>query len=132
MKIEKVSKYVPVQIGVSGNRASSNTAVRHTFLSLPRVKWLERPGPPTEFYHTYQLETEAPKFVDPQRSDDFCEKVKKEPFTDREQIIRQMLHNGATYKQIAEKLSIHPGTVPALVTRVRLKETYQAWVRSET
>lgn len=131
MKIDKVSTYIPVSSGTSGGRSSSNTTTRQMLLSLPRVRWLERPGPPTDYYHLYKTPDTDPKFSNHSYSDEWCERIKSEPMTDREQIVQHMLHNGATYRQIAEKLGIQPGSIPTYVTRVRIKEAYQAWKRNE-
>jgi len=131
VKIEKVSKYIPVASGTSGGRTASNSTTRHMLLSIPRLRWLERPGPPTEFYQHYRDINSDPKFSNHSYSDAWCEKIKSEPMTDREQIVQQMLHNGATFTQIADRLGIQRGSVPSYATRVRIKEAYQAWKRSE-
>lgn len=131
MNIPKVSKYIPVTFGLSKGSPSSNSSPRNMLLSIPRLLWLERPGPPTDFYQTYSLPDSDPKFSSNSFSDEWCDKIKDEPMTDDEQIVQQMLHNGATFPQIAKRIGKHRRTIHTYATRVRIKEAYQAWKRSE-
>lgn len=122
MKIEKVSKYIPVITGTSGGRTVSGSSIRQMLLSIPRVKWLE--GGETEFYHKYSPPGDNPQVQNSAYSNEWCEKIKKEPFTERETIVEQMLINGATFKQIAERIGLQPGSVASYVARVRIKRAY--------
>jgi DNA-binding NarL/FixJ family response regulator len=129
IKIQKVSKYIPVSMGTSGNRTSTNSTVRNMLLSIPRIAWLERPGPPTDYYHEYKPPDADIKLSHHSYSDEWCEKIKTQPMTDREQIVQQMLHNGATFGQIATRLGLQRGSIANYVARVRIKEAYQSWKR---
>ena len=50
MMLYKVSRLVPVAVGTQGNNGST---VRHMLVSIPRVRFLERPGEPTDYYCRY-------------------------------------------------------------------------------
>lgn len=123
MKVEKVCRYIPIAMGTSGDRAKSGgSTIRQMLLSIPRVKWLE--GANTEFYHKYSPPDENPRVHLYSHSDEWCEKMKKEPLTERELLVEHMLRDGHTFKQIAEHIGLQPGSIAKYVARVRVKRAY--------
>lgn len=124
MKIEKVSKYVPVVTGTSGNRDGSGGTVRSMLVSIPRVEFLEKDRESTEFYHQYTTMQDIPVTPNSTFSQEWVEKIRVLPMTKRELIIEQMLNDGNTYKQIGTVLGLAKGTIPAYVHRIRAKRAY--------
>ena len=53
MKIQKISKYVP--ISTASRSSSGESTIRHMLVSLPRIKWLEKNPDPTMFTSAYHL-----------------------------------------------------------------------------
>lgn len=123
MKIEKVCRYVPVVTGLKSKGSTAGSTIRHMLISIPRIRWLENGE--TDFYHKYELPGSDPHITSPSYSEHWVETVKREPFTQRELIVEQMLNDGATQQQIADRFSIERGSVANIANRVRVKRAYQ-------
>jgi len=126
--MEKVSKFVPVSSYVQGNRPSGGgSTIRQMLLSIPRVKWLERPGgPPTDFYHQFKPPEPSTSVALPGRSQGWCEEMKVQPLTAQELTIERLLNDGKTTKQVAEAVGIKQNSVYKALTRIRVKRAHLA------
>jgi DNA-binding CsgD family transcriptional regulator len=124
MKIEKVSRYVPVVTGLKSEGVAAGSTQRHMLLSIPRLKWLEGEG--TDFYHKYKSPEAVPLIENPSHSAHWVKEVQTLPITDRELLVEKLVNDGKTRKQVAEAVGVEPGSVANILNRVRVKRAYQA------
>lgn len=124
MNIAKVSRYIPVITGTSGGREGTGGTVRSMLVSIPRVEFLEKDRDNTEFYHKYTSVEEIPIKANTSYSQEWLERTRTQPMSEREKIIEQLLNAGHTYKQIGSVLGLSKGAIPAYVHRIRAKRAY--------
>jgi DNA-binding CsgD family transcriptional regulator len=124
LRIEKVSRYVPVVTGLKSQGVQAGSTMRQMLLSIPRVKFLE--GGDNDFYHKFKRLDDDPFIENPSYSPHWVNSVKILPITDRELLVERMINDGATQQQVADKLGILRGSVANLVNRLRVKRAYQA------
>lgn len=123
MKIEKVSRYVPIAVGTKSNVLSGGTT-RHMLLSIPRLKWLE--GGETDHYHKYKPADSDPFIENPCYSADWINQIKAQPLTEREMLVEKLTNDGMTQKNVAKFVGIERGSVANLINRARVKRAYQS------
>lgn len=124
MRIEKVSRYVPVVTGQKSHGATAGSTLRHMLISLPKVKFLE--GGETEYYHKYKELVDDPKIPNPSYSEKWCEEVKARPLTELEITVEKMINDGYTHTDCAKKVGIQRGSISNVINRVRVKRAFQA------
>jgi len=123
-RIEKVSRYIPVNMPRNGSAEDNGSSARHMLLSIPRIKFLE--GGTTEYYHKYSVLKHEPVIVNPSYSDKWCEAIKAEPLTERELKVERLINDGNSHNTVAIKLHIAKNTIANIITRVRVKRAYQS------
>lgn len=129
LRIEKVSRYVPVVTGLKSQGVTAGSTMRQMLLSIPRVRFLE--GGDTDYYHKFKSLDDDPFIENPSYSPQWVNAVKSLPITDRELIVERMINDGATQQQVADHLGILRGSVANLVNRLRVKRAYQALKRDD-
>ena len=123
-RIEKVSRYIPVNMPRNGSAEDNGSSARHMLLSIPRIKFLE--GGTTDHYHKFSVLEHEPVIVNPSYSDKWCELIKSDPLTERELEVEKLINDGNSHNAVALKLHIAKGTIANLITRVRVKRAYQS------
>ena len=123
-RIEKVSRYIPVNMPRNGSGEDNGSSARHMLLSIPRIKFLENAE--TEYYHKYRVLEHEPVIINPSYSDKWCELIKAEPLTERELEVERLINDGNSRNVVAIKLHIAKNTIANIITRVRVKRAYQS------
>lgn len=124
LRIEKVSRYVPVVTGLKSQGVQAGSTMRQMLLSIPRVRFLE--GAETDFYHKFKSLEENPEIENPSYTKQWVDTIKSQPISERELLIERMINDGATQQQVADRIGIQRGSVANLVNRVRVKRAYQS------
>lgn len=113
MRIEKISRIVPIATGTSGRRTTTNSTVRNMLLSIPRVRFLE--GGETEYYHkfTAQVDDEIPTMP--------YGEARVKPLTEREKDVVRLKNTGMTILAIAKHFHVRPSTISKSLSIARAK-----------
>lgn len=123
LRIEKVSRYVPVVQGLKSQGVQAGSTMRQMLLSIPRVRFLE--GGENEYYDKFKTPDADPEIENPSYTRQWCNAIKTLPITERELLVERMINDGKTQQQVADRLGIMRGSVANLVNRVRVKRAYQ-------
>lgn len=124
LRIEKVSRYVPVVQGLKSQGVQAGSTMRQMLLSIPRVRFLE--GGENEYYDKFKTPDDDPEIENPSYTRQWCNAIKTLPITERELLVERMINDGKTQQQVADRLGIMRGSVANLVNRVRVKRAFQA------
>lgn len=110
MKIEKISKYIPI---ASSSRSSADTAtIRHMLVSLPRVRWLEREDISDLNIRNYSMEGSA---VELSNMGSYI------TLTGRERELSNLSKEGMSLQMIAQRKNMNSSNVARILDSAQKK-----------
>ena len=120
MKIEKISRYVPI---ATSSRSSTDTdTIRHMLVSLPRVRWLEREDISDLSLNKYKTEGEPIELYD---------HGSYVALTQRERLMHNMFEKGMSVFDIAKEKSMNTSNVARIIDTAQKKLAKRAALKDD-